>query len=428
MRVDSGSRVRRLVIMKEMKRKLFWIVLGTLLYAFLEISSLCVLYLVKKTKRVVYSPINSTLFSEKEKERIGQLVKGETKYYEYSSTLGWALKKNVSSRVYETNSRGIRADREYSLIPPYGTVRISTFGDSFTHCDGVRNKDTWQEKINHAHPDLEAINFGVCAFGLDQSFLYYQKEGTRYQSHIVFIGFMSENICRNVNVFRPFYGPYGPSMTKPRFTLINDKLILNKNPIKTLSQYQDLLNFPGDLKPELSTNDYYFQTRYTSGFFDFLPSVRLAKIISSQIWRYKKGAIYHKNGLYNEDSEAYRVTVKIFDAFHESIEQHHSIPVIILFPHKGDVAQYRKRERVSYEPLLNYFQLKNYRYIDIVTLFDSSSSKLRMKDMFGPKNHYTPLTNELIAKHMTAYLQKERLADLDINDHGSTQDTPIPNI
>ena len=41
--------------------------------------------------------------------------------------------------------------------------------------------------------------------GWTKSFLRYLKVGTTYNPDIVFIGYMSENIARNVNIFRPFY-------------------------------------------------------------------------------------------------------------------------------------------------------------------------------------------------------------------------------
>ena len=46
--------------------------------------------------------------------------------------------------------------------------------------------------------NMEVINFGVGGFGLDQAYLRYLEDGIQYKSHIVMIGFMSENIYRNV--------------------------------------------------------------------------------------------------------------------------------------------------------------------------------------------------------------------------------------
>ncbi len=47
--------------------------------------------------------------------------------------------------------------------------------------------------LNELDTRLEVPNFGVGAYGLDQSFLRYQQDAVDFSPHIVVIGFMSEN-------------------------------------------------------------------------------------------------------------------------------------------------------------------------------------------------------------------------------------------
>ena len=70
-------------------------------------------------------------------------------------------------------------------------------------------------------PQVELLNYGVPAYGLDQAYLRYLKVGAQYHPNIVFIGYMTENFERDVNVFRPFYGNGYPDwiFSKPRFRL-----------------------------------------------------------------------------------------------------------------------------------------------------------------------------------------------------------------
>ena len=125
---------------------------------------------------------------------------------------------------------------------------------------------------------LEVLNFGVKGFGTDQAFLRYKKDGIKYNSHIVLIGFMSENIFRNVNVFRPFYLKNTKfPLTKPRFILEKNKLVLLNNPTQNLSDYNKILDDPVNMISTLGTNDFYYQRKYKKGPFDSLPSVRLIK-------------------------------------------------------------------------------------------------------------------------------------------------------
>ncbi|MCP4110680.1 MAG: SGNH/GDSL hydrolase family protein [Desulfobacteraceae bacterium] len=395
-----------------MKKKLYWIILVFMLYAFFEASSLFALFLNEKIRHTVYAPLDVSL-SDTHRSIIVNYLKNNTKYMVHSSTMGWTIKKNGAMHLYKANSQGIRASKEYPLIPPENIVRISSFGDSFTHCDDVENEDSWQEKLMVTDENLEVINFGVPGFGLDQAFLRYQEDGVQFNSHIVLIGFMSENICRNINVFRPFYYRYGGlPFAKPRFIVKDDKLVLLKNPMQSLSRYNNLLAHPEILLPELGTNDYYFASRYKKGFFDFLPSVRIVKMISNKIIRKKMYENIFKNGYYNEKSEGFEITTKLFDKFYSSAVRNKSLPIIVLFPNKDDITQYFENKSKTYASLLTYFDTRGYEYIDILNAFDVKDRKFKIKDLFV--GHYSPMANELVAKYIGNYLRKKGLTNVNI--------------
>jgi len=143
----------------------------------------------------------------------------------------------------------------------------------------VKNDQTWQAMMEREVPNLEVLNFGVGAFGLDQAYLRYLEDGQQFQSHIVLIGFMSENIFRNVNTYRPFYfSDTGSPLAKPRFVIKEDKLSLIPNPMKSVQDYKRLLLHSQDVLSEIGIHDFYYQRRYKSSKFDWSPTVRLAKI------------------------------------------------------------------------------------------------------------------------------------------------------
>jgi hypothetical protein len=386
-----------------MRKVINWLVLVLTIYVVFEFSSLFGLYLIKKIHRKTYNPTPTHSLSDTHKETLHKLLKNQPTYGKYSPELGWTIKENGMSTLFKSNSQGIRANREYRLSPPKNVVRISTFGDSFTHGDEVENKHTWQEKLNHFDSNLEVLNFGVNGYGLDQTFLRYQKDGIKFNSHIVLIGFLSENILRNINVFRPFYMPNASGVLgKPYFTLENDKLQLHPNPLQDLSQYQKLLDQPDEILPKLGSHDYFFKTRYKNGFFDFLPSVRLLKMTSYELLNRDKILEYDQN------SYPFQLTTKIFGLFHETVEQNNSFPIIVVFPGKRDIISYRKNKIKRYLSLLNYFDTKNYLYIDIYDAFDIYGKNIPVKDLFI-NYHYSPLGNELVAKHIWQYLSERKL-------------------
>ncbi len=173
-----------------MKKGLLWFILVFIVYSIAEGFSLFSLFLLKEEYHITYSPTLTTSLSVINKRILTNLITNNTyySYIIYDPILGWTIKRNgVADDMYQANSQGIRADKEYQLIPCENVVRISCFGNSFTHSSEVKNEDTWEEQINAANKDLEVINFGVGGYGLDQAMLRYQKDGILYNSHIVFM-------------------------------------------------------------------------------------------------------------------------------------------------------------------------------------------------------------------------------------------------
>ena len=173
-----------------------------------------------------YSPVVSVL-SDRQKTILNKFIRNPRgQKLAQDAELGWVP-------IAETNSAGMRDDQEYGREALPNIIRLSSFGDSFTYGSGVHLNETWQKQLSTLHPSLEVFNYGCGAYGLDQAYLRYLREGSTYNPHIVFIGFMSENIARNVNVYRPFYSDlyYEHILTKPRFVVKNGALQILKNPI-----------------------------------------------------------------------------------------------------------------------------------------------------------------------------------------------------
>ena len=96
-----------------MRKSIYCIILVLLLYAFFEIFSFVSLFLLEKIRHVTYSPMPTRSLTETQKASIHTFVTGTTKYLEYSSTLGWTIKKNGQASIYRANAQGIRANRDW---------------------------------------------------------------------------------------------------------------------------------------------------------------------------------------------------------------------------------------------------------------------------------------------------------------------------
>ncbi|MFC1665472.1 hypothetical protein ACFL17_07575 [Pseudomonadota bacterium] len=376
-----------------MKKFNYCIVLIILTYAFVELVSYAGIAFLSKVRHTRYEPVDT--ITAKHQKIVKRFIAQETDYYAFSPTLGWTVRKNGSKGLYQANSSALRSNREYSIKPPRHIHRISTFGDSFTHGDDVKNNETWQAVMENTNPGLEVLNFGVGGFGLDQAYLRYLEDGRQFKSHLVFIGYMSENINRNVNTYRPFYHPKtGTPLTKPRFIVKDGNLTLLPNPMQRLGDYKTLLLHPQERLTHLGSNDYFFKRRYTSNMFDWSPTVKLVKISTYKFSKRSPEQDITLNGHYNPSSEAFVVTKRIFDDFYSSAIKNQSTPIILIFPDSTDVTRYRKKNKKRYSPLLSYLNSVGYKYIDLMGAFQNTA----IKDLFS--GHYTPLANRLVAKHI----------------------------
>lgn len=344
---------------------------------------------------------------ERQKIILRNLLSDKPTYLTYSPGLGWTIKPNGfrKDRGYRANSKGIRGDSEYGQFPSEGIIRLSAFGDSFTHSADVQNKFTWEEKIMLLNPHLEVLNFGVDGYGLDQAFLRYAQDGVQFNSHIVLIGFHTEDLRRNVSVFRPFLFSWTEiPLTKPRFKLRNKNLSLIKNPIQNLAEYTLLLKNDQNTLCKISKNDYWFQLKYGFVDFHFLPSVKLFKALRFRLLnKYSNDRIIRED-IYNPNSEAFEITKKIFDEFYSLCLKNNSLPVVLILPGKDDVLNFKRKNKKVYSPLIDYFKTKNFRYLDIS---DALKEVDNLNSLF--KLHYSELGNEVVAIVIYKYLEKNNL-------------------
>lgn len=385
-----------------MKKILFGFILVLLLYAFFESAAATALFCLARFGNMRYAPADK--LSAEQAATIRSFIDTSVSYFEFDAEAGWTIQKNGRYQdIYRANSAGIRADREYDFDIPDGTVRIATFGDSFTHCDDVGNDETWQFFMESERPDFEVLNFGVGAYGLDQAYVRYKNKGRRYDTDFVLIGFMPENIYRMVNTFRAFYqADTGLPLSKPRFVLEDDGIVLMPNPLPTLAHYQELLDNPEDKFPEMGAHDYFYHQRYVSGPFDWSPAVRMIKMMIERFRVRFSDKEPILKGVFNERSEAFAVTTKVFDLFYRACQEH-AIPVIVVFPHRGNMDQAHRYNIREYAPLLDYFESKGYRYIDLMDAFAVELRRGNIADLFAGL-HYSARGNRLAASYIFKYL------------------------
>jgi hypothetical protein len=386
------------------KKLAFSLVLLGFLWLLTELACWAGLWALARYKDVEYTPALVQTLSDKHRGILQAHLAGGSSYVDFDPELGWTVKPNGAKRGYKANRYGIRASREYALDPPPGTLRIAAFGDSFTHASDVPNPATWERRLEELRPGFEVLNFGVPGFEPGQALLRYRRVGVKFHPHVVLIGFMSENINRVVNTFRPFYFPRsGVPFTKPRFALRRGRLVLIENPIQSPAGYRELLRDPERVLPRLGKDDYFYQRSSQRSLFDFLPSVRLWRIFADQYLHQPT----FRGGVYNTRSEAFQVTVAVLEQFYKEALANGSLPILVIFPERREIRARREGRTVVYQPLLDELHRRGDRVVDLLDGFERYDPQGEM--MKKKFIHYPKSGNRMVARTILDYLERNRL-------------------
>ena len=378
-----------------------------LLYGVIEGAFFLGLWVLDVTRGIRYRPVAATL-TELQRERLRTFLEDGGVNFDQDSVLGWVPFPDGE----ESNSAAMRDDVEYSVTPGPDTLRISTFGDSYTYGSSLRLEETFQKRLTEINPSIEALNYGVGGYGLDQAYLRYLRSGTEYNPHIVLLGYMTQNIGRHVNVFRTFYIGTNGILTKPRFVVQNGDLLLLENPIATVEDHRTLLLNDTTELQRIGENDFHYRRGYARGVFDFLPTVRFAKIFYAIVYNRLSGPISTRDGMFNEESEAYEVTATIFDVFHKKVLENAAMPVILVFPDPIDQARSRAGQRHRYAPLLEHFDSQGYRYIDALEALAPYESRYTSADFTADEyGHLSAIAHELVAELIYEQLEAWQFTD-----------------
>lgn len=142
--------------------------------------------------------------------------------------LGWTHRPSVANH----NRFGFVSSAEPAPEPTPGTLRIGLFGASYTL--GTFETGWWrvlERELNAQGIKAEVLNFGVSAYGMDQAYLRWKRDGVAWKPHVVVFGWLSGNCYDNVNMIRSLQHPdTGVPFTKPRFIQHGDALELINTP------------------------------------------------------------------------------------------------------------------------------------------------------------------------------------------------------
>lgn len=369
-----------------------------LLVVLVGVESLSWIFFTVFQKEFTFFDLEYYLVSEELQEQMLHAQLSDEKFFKF----GWDMN-------YQTPYG------ERPRATSYGSPLLSSYGDSFTHCDEVEDEETWQEYLSEL-VQMDVYNFGVGGYGTDQAYLKYLSEYANRPTPIVVLGLITENINRIVNVYRPFYFPRTAGRaTKPRFVLKNGELVLIENPVRRKSDVAKL----GDLQfiQQIGKNDWWYNR-------DDYPILRFpySKILlNKRMWlEIFYGRANRKINDIDprpwedlwETEDARALMFAIFDAFVKDVRAHGAQPVIMIFPLKHQVdLKFRTGEHDSrVTRIMEYCEQNAYDCFETITpLAEKADSHADIDSFFG--GHVSAKGNRLIAEAFYQYLEK-RFPDL----------------
>lgn len=147
----------------------------------------------------------------------------------YHPTRGWALRPNLRDAdpygpaSLNSNAVGMRGRLDFNIDPPSDRTRIVLIGDSFTFGEEVADSETFAFRLQELLPQTEVLNLGVHGYGHDQMLIALRELGLRYRPDVVLVGFVQDDMERNMLGFRDY--------AKPRFELVDGRLALRGSPV-----------------------------------------------------------------------------------------------------------------------------------------------------------------------------------------------------
>ena len=344
-----------------------------------------------------------------------------SKSFDYK--LGWKQKLNTSGFLHR-NQKTDTSHNHRKLINKKKKKLIATFGDSYVFSNHMCNANTWEEQIPKKN-NFNVLNYGVGNYGLDQAILKYESSKIPKSIKIVIMGFVPETITRIQSRWKHYTEFGNINGFKPKFDLINGKLVLRPNPINSKITIQQMKKVIFKLrKSERFYKDkflkYKFQFPYIFYFirnFKFNVKISMYLIMTDLFKVFKNHKMCEKldnikfyliiernvkeaHILYKE-SYSKKLLTNLIEKFEKTAYKKKHLPLIIIFPQPQDI---NLRSSQFYEKFFNKFS-KDKNILDLSFYFNKVNyNKYFLNDKYG--GHLNKKGNIYVAKIIDRHLKK----------------------
>ena len=291
------------------------------------------------------------------------------------------IKPNNNELISNIDELGWGSNDEKKSTLKTEKCRIFLFGDSYIRMDTYKKiNNLSHENYLSKLTNCEIINKGVNGYGVDQSYLNFQKSIKNYkiaQNDIIILGFPSENILRNLNRNRGFLYPKEKVtrlLLKPRFILNKGKLKLISIPknleLKNYLSTTDIKYYPKDL----IENEYFFPLKKSLNTsikieYSFLSktlSIPFQMFVFPKLTRKANHSKFYKA---NHESNSLEILEKILIKFHEDCKVLKCKSISLDLPTASDFKEYNNYKTFPTELLNKRLKENQYNHISLTKLF-----------------------------------------------------------
>jgi len=296
---------------------------------------------------------------KKSKQIIAEYLARKDSALIYDRDIGWNQRPNLPKNHHNAGGFVTSSGEETSRELPTDRMRIGVFGGSYT--EGTFGKDPeesfkkgwWhvlEESLNKDGVKTEVLNFGVAAYGMDQAYLRWKKDGAPFHPHVVIFGFTAGNCRDNINMVRIVRDlETAVPFTKPRFLVKNGELdpVLLNSPTPSPAELPDFFDHL-TTSPLLANEPLYHAPDFQMTFWRHSKLLALAEG--------KMAASREKRGLadfYRLGGEPAEVALGIMRCFKRDAERSGSTFYIAHLPNYIELEYVRAHGKFPYQGMLD---------------------------------------------------------------------------
>jgi hypothetical protein len=273
--------------------------------------------------------------------------------------------------------------------------RIALVGDSYTFASDVNYEDSWGAQLEQQlGSETQVLNFGVPGYGIDQSYLRYERDVRSWHPDVVVLALISHDLLRSTMVYYQvgFPGAHVPG-AKPRFTVRGTEV----SPVNVPLPRPETVFSTGRLEdlPFIGYDRSYRPSEWNPQLYGFSHFLR---------WAVSWTPSWSDESLDEETESLNRV---LFQTFLRRVREDGAVPVILFLPSYNE---YRDsggrpvRRRLLGTGILDRAHIPYMNVLPCLGHLPSATT-------FTSGWHYTPDANRVVAECVRGMLRDQDLVE-----------------